>query len=388
MTTNKRILAAASTNGGAEAVAPVVLRLREKGSDVRVLSYAAATATFRAMKIEPDRILDGVFGVECAAEMAAFRPATVLTGTQVQDDKHPITLEQMLWGMGKAVGVRSVAVLDTWANYIQRFSDLEIVPGGLQISHLSRLPDKIAIMDEFARARMLELDFPASVLEVTGNPYFEYIAGRFASLSPATREELLARPVFSPFRKYEKLVVFFSDSMDSCPDIGFTEVSVLRSFLKVLDSIAGGIGLPNVIVRPHPFRNSDAGEAFACETPNLAKVLHNPITARGADPANDYTMEQLLYSADIIVGTFNNPLETAKICGKDNVISYVPGMNPKYDYQSYLNEQGLTTRVFSEEGLAPVLEKALAFFPYGDGLLGQKRMESTSGAADNVIKLL
>ncbi|MDD5096568.1 MAG: hypothetical protein PHC52_13920 [Syntrophales bacterium] len=173
-----------------------------------------------------------------------------------------------------------------------------------------------------------------------------------------------------------------SDSMDSYPDIGFTEKSVLQSFLKAIDDLAKNAGIKiNVIVRPHPFRGGDAAEAFNYETLNLRKVLHNPVSARGSDPENNYTMEQLLYAADLVVGTFNNPLITAKICGRP-VVHYLPGINPKYEFQKFMSDQGLSTRVTQEGMLSVVLEGILG------GRIMQKSMDSVHGAIDRVAALL
>jgi len=195
---------------------------------------------------------------------------------------------------------------------------------------------------------------------------------------------VLAKPVFAAagFSTDAKTIVFMSDSQANYPDLGFTEKSVLQSFLRVMDELARKTGMKfNIIVRPHPFRNQDAGEAFDFETSAIRKALHNPVTAKGLEPKNDYSMEQLLATADLVVGTFNNPLITAKIVGNP-VINYVPGINPRYGFQAFLTEQGLTTRVTEEEKLGAVITGLLG------GTIIQKTMQTVRGATEAVIKLL
>ena len=166
------------------------------------------------------------------------------------------------------------------------------------------------------------------------------------------------------------------------PDIGFTEKSVLQSFLKTVDGIAKQTGMKlNIIVRPHPFRNENAKGAYECETNNIVKVFHNPITAKGFDPDNFYSMEELLYSVDLVVGTFNNPLITAKLMGKP-VISYQPNLNEEYNFQYYLHEQGLVTKVTEEKTLGEAVTGLL------NGGIVQRTMEAARGATDRIIELL
>ena len=385
----ERILVVASMNAGAEAVSPVAEKLREKGAKVKILSYRAATSSFKAMGVKPDRILEKDSYVRDAIkELSAFQPTSVLTGTQIQDEEHPLTLEQVLWRTSAGINIESVAILDTWGNYVERFSDLKPLPGGNKLTikkgtELKYLPDKIAIIDEFAKKEMLALGFPEAVLEITGSPYFEHVLTEAEKLAPETRAQLLSKPVFSEFDKDGKLIVFMSDDIEGFyPDIGFTEKSVLQSFLKVMDEITAAAGAKlNVIVRPHPFRNENAREAYECETSNIAKVFHNPITARGEDSDNEYSMEELLHSADLVVGTFNNPLITAKLMGK-TVLSYQPGLNEKYNFQHYLHEQDLVTKITEEGKLGGTVLDLLS----GDVI--QKTMEAAKGATDRIIRLL
>lgn len=384
----KRILVAASMNAGAEAVSPVAKKLNGMHNNkVYVLSHKAGIVSFKGMKIDPMH-LQKVSMKDCENAFNAFGPTSLLTGTQVQDKEGELTFEQMLWRVARDRGIKSIAVMDTWENHTERFSDLKPLNDGNKLtvrkgSELVHLPDKIAVLDEFAKKQMLEEGFEPGIIEVTGSPYYEHVLKEAENLAPATRKQFLERPIFSGFSKDAKTIVFMSDNIEGFyPDIGFTEKSVLQSFLKTVDGIAKQTGMKlNIIVRPHPFRNENAKGAYECETNNIVKVFHNPITAKGFDPDNFYSMEELLYSVDLVVGTFNNPLITAKLMGKP-VISYQPNLNEEYNFQYYLHEQGLVTKVTEEKTLGEAVTGLL------NGGIVQRTMEAARGATDRIIELL
>ena len=380
----QRILVLSSMNGGAEAVAPVANRLAERKVPCKVLLAGAAKSNARDFSAQAELLTS--FSIKDFRHIVArSRPTAILTGTQVQSKEGPVTPEQLFWQAGKEAGIRTVAVMDTWGNEAERFSDLETGVEGRTaaiVRRLNRMPSIITAIDEYQRGLMLAQGFAERRIVVTGNPYFEKVAAEFARLSPWTREALLAKPVFSPLYKSGNVIVFMSDTMSGYPDIGFTETTLLHSFLRTVDELARTIGRRiNVIVRPHPFRNQDAASAFAVESHSIRKVLHNPVSAKGSDPANDYTMEELLYAADVVVGTFNNPLVTAKVAGKP-VIHYLPNIAPGYDFQKFMSDQGMSARVTQEGMLGVVLEGILS------GRIIQKSMDSVQGAIGRVIALL
>lgn len=394
MTRAKRILIAASMNGGAEAVAPLVSHLRGRGAIVKVLSRDAARnnpgKAFESMGVQHESVRGLYFRflnyLMCKYKIWRFEPDAIITGTQTQDVKNALSFEQMLWQAGKKAGVPTVAVLDNWSNEAERFSDLDIgarSPVLCVTRPLTRLPDKIAVIDGYQRDEMLRLGFEEELLVVTGNPFFEHVRGEFAKLSAETRAELLAKPVFSGFDPEGVIITFMSDEIEKgYPDIGFTEKSVLQSFLRVLDKLAEETGIKiNVIVRPHPFRNENAADAFDYETPRLVKVLHNPVSARGGDPDNVYSMEELLKASAVVVGTFNNPLVTAAICRRP-VVSYVPKIVRGHDFYKFLSDQGMASRVTREEDLAGVVQGIL------DRTIVHKRMDAAHGAIERVANLV
>ena len=380
---------------GGECVGVVAHELKKRGIPKRSLAFYAGESGFRGAKAEPDRILGAVSPEICKEQINEFKPTHILTGTQIQDEKqlelgNKLTFEQILWKIAKEGDLPTLAILDAWASYAPRFSDLDVKSGTnkltmLEGGHLAHLPDKIAIPDEYAKREMLALGFPKEKLAVTGNPYHEHFLNGFAKLPDSARATLLEKPVFADFYKDGKIVVFFSDSHGFYPDIGFDEKSVLVSFVKELDRAAGGSSTRiNLIVRPHPFRNEDAKDAFesaAKFASNIKMALHHPAAAHGSEPKNEYPLELLLKAADVVAGTFNEPLTHACIVGK-TTIHYQPSINPKYKFHANLYEQGFSTLVNEEQKLGSTIFDAL------NGILVQKPLGLVKGATDRVIQLL
>jgi hypothetical protein len=384
-------------NGGAQAISPAANRLKQRATVLLAGAAGSNASDFERKPIVLPRVskvlgpggkpllFPPVSHALCREIMERKGFSAVLTGTQVQEIDYPNPLEHILWGIAKKMGIPAVAVVDSHANELQRFSIIDLSapsPRSSVTGPLAHLPDKIAVVDEYQRGVMLGLGFPADVLAVTGNPFFERVAEDFGRISPNARAQLLRKPVFSNFHPDGKVVVFMSDTTSGYPDLGFTEKSVLRSFLKALDRVAEMAGMKiNLIIRPHPVRYADAKEASEYETPHLVKVVHNPKIAEGKKLENEYSEMELYRAADLVVGTFNNTLMTSRICGVAT-LAYLPGLNPKYDFQKILRDKGIITEVSGEARLAEALVQALA------GELVQQPMEFVQGATDRVLALL
>ncbi|MBI5223468.1 hypothetical protein HY990_03525 [Candidatus Micrarchaeota archaeon] len=395
---NPKVLFVASMNGGAEAIAPLARRAIAKWGPAAVSVYAygeSIVQTFRGMGVT--RVSSRSFGSmkDLTGLMADFsdRPYThIITGTQLQSPDLGLTPEQASWILGKLTRACTLAVVDTWANYVERFSDLNLatIPPSVEFP-LTLLPQMIAVIDDRMKADMSALGFDPGMLQVTGNPYFEFAAAEFARQSPTARENLLSRPVFidAGFTPNAKTVVFFSDSFKTLPKIGFTEASVLSDFLTTLDALAAQTGMAiQVIVRPHPKRGDDAKAAFdAVETRNLRKVLHHPSTPvgqdpRNTDPTNSYSLTDLL-ALDLVAGTLNNPLLTAAVVGSGPRVQVLPNLGEPGNCYAHLVESGVLAEVRSVDSLMTVLEDALS------GKLKQSQLgDMSAGATDRILGLL
>ena len=436
----KKLVFAASMNGGAAALAPVIRNLHTNHVGVSTLSSDAVSKTFDSAGVKHEVLPNSISDASLRTAVLNADPDIIVTGTQIQSKASPLTLEQRLWKITHDLGIQSVALLDACSNTVERFSELDTSTDaevGPILRQVVLLPTSIAVLDEVQKQSMVAQGFDASMLIVTGSPDLETTFETVMKLSPATRQELLSKPVFASFNKdpNAKFVVLLSDSFDKAT-WGFDEKGVMEDVLKALALASVSIGKINLLVRPHPFRSQDAKAAFDSIDTNttlngssrLAKVLHNPVSARGSDPANDYDLDSLLYFADVVIGTCNNPLVNAAIArtakrtknldalllfdqehpplkfvdksgslsfpaipalAKETplVIQYMPGLKPEKEgdeSQAFLAELGAAARmVTKDQGLFTRL--IIGAF---DGSLVQKPYQAAVGATQRVISLI
>lgn len=377
--------------GGANAIAPVILSLRGKGVSVRVVCDTQTAKTFRAFNIQADRELGDFSAGTIRQELLGNKANVALTGTQVQEKGRRFTLEQEVWRSGAP----SIAVMDGWSNEVVRFSDRNLEAPGYETAEggmWKHLPTKIVALDEGQKKKMGKLGCPdsGSRIEAFGNPYFEYLRTEYGKLPASTKEDVLSKPVFSGFREGGFTITFFSDD-PGYENIGFTEESVAKTFLKAANAFASS-GMPvNVIFRPHPDekRNMNARRAFeSAETPFLNKVLHHPASAKGSEPQSDYSIWQLIAASDLIVGTFNNPLfEAMVVDGSKPVIFYQPNIQaqnyPGYEfYQDLAREKAVL--ITKEDGIYGPLHDAIRL----GRQLHREPMDFVDGAIRRVERLL
>ena len=143
-----KVLLSAQDPGGANAVIPVAVEMQKRGDAVVAMAEGAARDMCAARGIALSDMSD---------------PDVILFGTSGGESVEKRVLLQM---RGKAP---TVAVLDFWSNYWQRFSG----PGTKDFKYL---PDMVCVMDDIARDEMLAEGFPPERIAVTGNPHFDHFA--------------------------------------------------------------------------------------------------------------------------------------------------------------------------------------------------------------------
>jgi len=86
------------------------------------------------------------------------RPDAIMVATSFNG----VDLEKTLIRLAREAGVPSLALVDFWSHYRERFSD--------SAGELSCLPDRIAVMDEQSNRAMMAEGFDPARLTVTGQP--------------------------------------------------------------------------------------------------------------------------------------------------------------------------------------------------------------------------
>lgn len=162
----------------------------------------------------------------------------ILCGTSWQSD-----LEWQSIQMARVAGKRSVAFLDHWVNYRERF-----VRNGEE-----HLPDEIWVGDIEAEAMAGRL-FLGMPIRRVDNPYFNDLRAELAQLPGPVKQDAAALSVLyvcEPLREHA-----LREHGDE-RYWGYTEEDALRYFLDNLDVLDRPV--ERIIIRPHP---SEASEKY------------------------------------------------------------------------------------------------------------------------------
>ena len=224
-----------------------------------------------------------------------------LCGTSWQSD-----LECRVFEMAKKMGKKTIAFLDHWVNYQERFNRNGVM----------HLPNEIWVGDKYAEA-MARGVFPDKLITLIENPYFEEIYNQFQDIA-----------VNNSLHVCNSQVLFLSDNLDeamlkmhSDPRyLGYTDLDVLKYLSENIDIFSEEI--TKIIIRPHP---SELREKY-----DRVKERYGGLVEVGGD----LTLLEEIAESGIIVGGNSMAMVMALICGK-RVISCIPpggrGFSLPYD---------------------------------------------------------
>ncbi len=214
----------------------------------------------------------------------------LLCGTSFLSD-----LEWQALCLGRKVGKRTVAVLDHWVNYRERF-----LRHGEQ-----RLPDEIWLGDEvgFGLAQKVLPEVP---LKLVPNAYFLDLQDEIESLSRKPREArcgLHVLYVCEPLR--DDGIALYNDERYW----GYTEEEALRHFVANVGHLGGRIA--RIVVRAHPqeLRNKYAWAVNAFDLPIITD--------------EDKTLLEQVVASDVVAGCASMAMVVGLIAGK-RVVSCIP----------------------------------------------------------------
>lgn len=250
------------------ALAPVLGRLQRE-SRVRLENYAylQAIEVLRAHGLEPQRVPEDARQAWADAEVRQRQPALLLVATSCNGLDH----ERRFIAAARRRGVRSLALLDFWSNYGARFSDAS--------GQLAYLPDRIAVMDEAARAGLVAEGIPPELISVTGQPAFDALAQARAAFGPPERDAL--RAAYGTAR--HDLQVLFASQPLGC------EHAVLHDVVDALEEIGAHDGNRfTLVIRPHPRENSHPYEAYSSNAMRI--IVSREGDARSAAMASDLVL--------------------------------------------------------------------------------------------------
>src|SRR5437016_5836618 len=142
------VLALAGDAGGAEALGVVLERLVADGRvRIRALAYRQAVGIWRRRGIEYGEAPESASDEDLYSLLHGVD--LLLAATSVNG----IDLERRCLELVQPLGIPSLVVLDNWSHYLRRFTG--------PVSHRLVQPNRIAVMDDTARAEMTMAGFEA-----------------------------------------------------------------------------------------------------------------------------------------------------------------------------------------------------------------------------------
>lgn len=285
----KKILLFARDPGAVNCIIPLFKALkhsRRYHADLLGKDFALAQYKLEKLKFSGIAKLIPRFHLESVKRWLKQKGyGAVVTGTTASD----IT-DKLLWRAGRELGLPTVAILDNWQNYRERFI----------LSAKLILPDKICVMDEHAEQEMMRLGFPAHRLIITGQPYFSTIAARQKTIS-ARAIRGLRKKLGAKARDY--IITFAAEPIledyGRPASLGYDELTIGQHVLAAMARAAAKYKNKNfvLVIRPHPRNDphifykllaaSPVRRRGGQPPPNLKIVLDQPTAPQVAIAVSD-----------------------------------------------------------------------------------------------------
>lgn len=261
---------------------------------------------------------------QCIADLLEhYRPDLVLSGSSPAKGPPPETPEQYLIKVARRRGIVSVAILDYWGLYRQRFC----TSGRMADPEL--LPDQLCVLDIRCQAELLSLGVPMERMHITHNPWLDAMALKTSKPSPHSCR----------LSAQERTILFISQPLAefiSQRNFGYTQETMLSSLLSALAGVSPGQPA-TVVIWPHPAENAHRWQELR-QYPHKGIKL---IVTRDRSRA-------ILAQVDLVV-TSHSTLAYEALYHCTPCISFRPGGGRLEPFIT--NEIGLTKLIESEEQL-------------------------------------
>jgi len=293
----RTVVVVARDAGAASALVPVLRLLRDdSGFEPVILAWGKARPILEAEGLPVLTFPEVPDAGEVRELFQRVDAAALLTGTSMKTE-----LDSRFWLAADQLGLASVALLDHWTNYAERFS---------VDAPLDRLPALIAVTDETAAAELVARGCPVDRIRITGNPRFDDLP---ESITTELREQ--ARQTLG-IELDRQVAVFASQPLARHyrDALGYTEVEAVTSFLDGLAEVAPeSLGL----IKLHPLESAEAHASFLDRPSPEVRVL------------SDAPIIDLIAAADVFCGMTSIVLLDAALLGVPT-LSIRPGGGPDH----------------------------------------------------------
>jgi hypothetical protein len=214
------------------------------------------------------------------------------TGWQSNFERHAIA-------RGRALGKKTVAFLDHWVNYRQRFEE-----GGHSV-----LPDEIWVGDIHAE-RIARALFDRTPVLLQPNPYVEDLLAEIAAIKTKKLESATSRILYVCEPVADHALAQYGNQRHW----GYTEQDALRFFLTNVAAL--GQPVEAITIRPHP---SEQAEKYHWALGQITL----PVEFGGKKTLLEETL-----AADIVVGCESMAMVVGLLAGKRVISTIPPGGRP------------------------------------------------------------
>ncbi|MDO8487486.1 MAG: hypothetical protein Q7S45_04280 [Candidatus Curtissbacteria bacterium] len=364
----KKVLLFARDTGGANAIAPLYSALTKSNYKVEVYGKDFATRGFKKLGIVCRDITKSIGPVN-EASLKKFligkKPFLVITGTNSEEFS-----EKYFWRVSASLGIPSIAILDHWTNLGIRFSKYTLRSIGKYKKNKALIffPTKIFVMDETTSEEMAKEGIPSNLIEVMGQPYFEFLEKK--SLQKVVNQRFGDSKVRLLFAS-EPLFDFFKGKAVLDKFLIYNELKITGLLLEIISKISISTRKDiEFIIKLHPKDKRRKYEPIKKQY--LSKNLKIKIV-RGSN-----SWEQITQSDAVI--SISSMLILEAIILKKPVICVQIGL--RGDSPFLLVKKGLIKPVVNRLELEKELAAAL------NGTLGLSKFDYIRSPIENIVKYI
>jgi hypothetical protein len=165
-----KILAAAQHPGGINAIIPPLEILIQNDADVLMLTHD------RVPKLDKNTLIPySSTNGRLNSELNLENIDLIMVGPSIVDGTEP-SIDKKVVRMAMEQGIPSLMVLDNWNNLDQK---MDYANGAFGI-----MPTQVAVMDEHHQNALIDMDFPAEHITVTGGTQFDKLPDVLSAFTP------------------------------------------------------------------------------------------------------------------------------------------------------------------------------------------------------------
>ena len=351
-----KVLVVCHDAGGARSLIPVVHALGQQAVLVQAVVAGPSIPIWRnectaGTAIE---VADLITVPEAMRLLEACHTDTVLSAAGLYN-----RMEHTFRLAARRLGRRSLAVLDSWLNYAERFRrEMNGVTQQCQ-------PDVVCVMDDFSYEGMLAAGFTPQQLVVTGPPNLEATVRWCRAARPEQRHQWRAACGFSAD---DLVMTFFSEPFVIGPHgkhfegpgalvgpdgrslFGYTSGEILGAVIEELQGVCQDLCRPcKMIVKPHPAEYAECLRSLIEDTRSPWVEL---------SIRSDGNAAQWIVMADVCIGMMTIALLEAALAGKPSLSVQLGLLESGADDPCLGNLFGYTMPIYHRTTLTDALRHA------------------------------